>query len=144
MFAQDRASQAMGMEILDVAPGRARLAMTVRADMVNGHGICHGGLLFCLADSAFAFACNSFNRKTLAAGARIDFLAPAHLGDRLTASAEQVSRGNRTGVYDVQVHNQDGVHLALFRGNSHSLKDTVLGENSSLTVGPSDTATGKN
>src|SRR5207253_8830003 len=100
MFARDRASQAMGMHISKVAPGRAELTMTVRADMLNGHAICHGGFIFTLADSAFAFACNSYNLNTVASGCGIDFLAPAHDGDVLTANAHERNASGRTGVYD--------------------------------------------
>ena len=132
MWTEDQASQAMGMIISEVSPGKATLDMPVRKDMVNGHNICHGGFIFTLADSAFAFACNSENHNTVAAGARIEFLAPGKLGDRLTAVATQVSQGGRTGVYDVVVTNQEGRKLALFRGNSHriggALVDTTTGE----------------
>lgn len=128
MWADDKASQAMGMVIESVAPGRAVLSMPVREDMVNGHAICHGGHIFTLADSAFAFACNSENFNTVAAGARIEFLAPGKLGDQLTAVAEQRHQGGRTGVYDVVVTNQDGDRLALFRGNSHRIGGALVDE----------------
>jgi acyl-CoA thioesterase len=132
MWAGDRASREMGMQIESVAPGRAVLSMAVREDMVNGHGLCHGGYVFALADSAFAFACNSENHSTVAAGARVEFLAPGRLGDRLTARAEQLHQGKRTGLYDVTVCNQDGRTLAVFRGNAHriggALVDTHSGE----------------
>ena len=118
MFAADRASQALGIEITDVAPGRASAKMSVRADMVNGHDICHGGLIFALADTAFAFACNSYGVVTLAASAQIDFLRAAKLGDVLQADAEEVHRGRRSGHYDVRVSNQGGRPIALFRGRS--------------------------
>ncbi|MFV0276617.1 MAG: hydroxyphenylacetyl-CoA thioesterase PaaI [Parahaliea sp.] len=126
MWAGDRASQALGMHIERMAPGRAVIAMTVREDMVNGHGICHGGFIFTLADSAFAFACNSENHSAVAAGARVEFLAPGRLGDRLTASAAQVHQGRRTGLYDVTVSNQEGATLALFRGNSHRIGGALV------------------
>ena len=103
MWADDRASQALGMAIDEVGPGRATLRMTVREDMVNGHDIGHGGLTFTLADSAFAFACNSYNRRTVAAGAEIRFRAPTRLGDVLVADARERSREGRDGVYDVTV-----------------------------------------
>ncbi len=122
MWAQDQASQALGMQILAMAPGTATLSMTVRQDMLNGHHTCHGGLLSTLADSAFAFACNSYNELTVASGFGIDFLAPAHLGDVLTASCAEVSRSGRTGVYDVTVTNQRGERVAVFRGRSYTLK----------------------
>jgi len=128
MFAQDRASQMMGMRIVNVGPGRAQVAMTVRADMVNGHAICHGGFIFTLADSAFAFACNSNNQTTVASGAGIDFLAPAREGDVLTAVAEERGASGRTGVYDIAVRNQRGETIALFRGKSHRIKGTVITE----------------
>lgn len=128
MWAGDRASQALGMEILQVAPGTATMSMVVREDMVNGHDICHGGYIFTLADSAFAFACNSDNQATVAAGARIEFLAPGTLGDRLVAVAEQVVQGGRTGIYDVVVSNQQGRKLALFRGNSHRIGGALVDE----------------
>jgi len=121
MFGQDRASQALGMRILEIRPGYARLAMTVREDMVNGHQICHGGLIFTLADSAFAFACNTYDAVTVASSGTIEFLLPARLGDELTASADERTRSKRTGVYDVAVCNQRGESVALFRGRSHEI-----------------------
>ncbi len=121
MYSRDHASQALGMRIIEMRPGSAKLAMTVRQDMVNGHAICHGGLIFTLADSAFAFACNSYNHTTVAAGASIDFLGPAHLGDELTADAHEVWRSRRSGIYEIVVTNQRGERLALFRGRSHQL-----------------------
>ncbi len=128
MWADDRASKAMGMEILEVAPGLARISMTVREDMVNGHDICHGGFIFSLADSAFAFACNSENFNTVAAGARIEFLAPGRLGDTLTAVAKQVTQGRRSGIYDSVVSNQHGKTVALFRGNSARIGGALVDE----------------
>lgn len=125
MFARDRASQMMGMRIVRVAPGCAELVMTVRAEMLNGHATCHGGFIFTLADSAFAFACNSNNQTTVASGAGIDFLAPAREGDALTAVAEERSASGRTGVYDIAVRNQRGEAIALFRGKSHRIKGSV-------------------
>jgi acyl-CoA thioesterase len=121
MYAQDRASQALGMRILEIRPGYARLAMSVREDMVNGHKICHGGLIFTLADSAFAFACNTYDLVTVASSGSIEFLLPARLGDELTAIAEERSRSKRTGVYDVAVRNQRGECVAMFRGRSHEI-----------------------
>ena len=126
MFARDGASQALGMRIVDVAPGVATLAMRVRADMVNGHAICHGGLIFTLADSAFAFACNSYNLTTVASGCSIEFLAPAREGDELTARARERSAAGRTGVYDIEVANQRGEAFALFRGKSYRIKGHVI------------------
>jgi len=121
MYEQDRASQALGMRVLEVRPGYARLAMKVREDMVNGHQLCHGGLIFTLADSAFAFACNTYDLVTVASAGTIEFLLSARLGDELTASAEERSRSKRTGVYDVTVRNGQGECVALFRGRSHQI-----------------------
>ena len=126
MFTADRASQGLGMRILALGAGTARLEMTVRDDMLNGHEICHGGFITTLADSAFAFACNSRNRLTVAAGLTIDFLAPAHRGDVLTADAAEVSLAGRTGVYDMMVTNQHGVRVALVRGRSARLGDRTV------------------
>jgi acyl-CoA thioesterase len=126
MYARDTASQAMGMRIVRVAPGHAEMAMTVRADMLNGHAICHGGFIFTLADSAFAFACNSYNLTTVASGCAIDFLAPAREGDVLTAIAQERSASGRTGVYDIDVVNQRGEKIALFRGKSYRIKGHVV------------------
>lgn len=126
MFERDRASQSLGMRILEAAPGCARVSMVIREDMVNGHAICHGGFIFALADSAFAFACNTYNAVTVAAGAAIDFLAPGRLGDELTADAREASRSRRTGVYDVAVSNQRGERIALFRGRSHQLDSPLI------------------
>ncbi len=120
MWSGDAASQALGMRIVEVGPGRAALAMTVRDDMVNGHGIGHGGLTFCVADSAFAFACNSYNRRSVAAGADIRFRAPTRLGDELVATAVERSREGRDGVYDVTVKVGDVV-VAEFVGRSKEI-----------------------
>ena len=128
MFARDRASQSLGIEILRVAPGEAELTMRVRADMVNGHAICHGGFVFTLADSTFAFACNSYNANTVAQGCAIEYLAPAREGDVLTAVGRERSRAGRTGVYDIEVRNQRGDTIALFRGKSYRVKGSVLEE----------------
>ena len=126
MFANDRASRALGMRIVGVRPGFAELTMTVRGDMVNGHAICHGGFVFTLSDSAFAFACNSYNFNTVAQGCAIEFLAPAHEGDVLTARATERSLAGRTGVYDIEVTNQRGEKIALFRGKSYRIKGHVI------------------
>jgi len=120
MMADDRASRALGMKVELIEPGRAVLSMQVREDMVNGHDICHGGYIFTLADSAFAFACNSHGRITVAQGARIEFLRPGLLGDELRAEARELHRGRRSGLYDVEVRRGDGKLIACFRGNSHS------------------------
>ena len=126
MYSRDRASQGLGIRIARVGPGRAELTMTVRNDMVNGHEICHGGFVFTLADSAFAFACNSYNFNTVANGCTIEFLAPAHEGDVLTAVAHERSQVGRNGVYDVEVRNQAGTTIAHFRGKSTRIKGEVL------------------
>lgn len=118
MYARDAASQALGMALEEVREGYARLRMTVRADMLNGHGTCHGGLVFALADSAFAFACNSRGVTTVAAGCSIEFLAPAREGDELVAVAEERFLEGRHGVYDVGVRRADGSLVAAFRGRS--------------------------
>ena len=118
MWAQDKASRALGMKITRVGPGRATMRMAVRPKMCNGHLICHGGMIFALADSAFAFACNSHNRVTVANNCTISFLAPAREGDVLFAEAVERHRGGRSGVYDVTITNQDAQIIALFRGHS--------------------------
>ena len=128
MYDRDAASQGLGIEIVEVRPGFVRATMLVRPDMVNGHDIGHGGFIFALADSAFAFACNSYNAITVAAGATIDFLAPARKGDRLTATASELWRSKRTGLYEITVTNQQGTVIALFRGRSHQLKGQVVPE----------------
>jgi acyl-CoA thioesterase len=122
----DRASQMLGMRIVTVAPGAAILAMTVREDMVNGHRICHGGVIFTLADSAFAFACNSYGDNTVAASATIDFLAPGREGDELTATATETWRSGRSGLYEIVVTNQSGERVAIFRGRSHQVAGRLL------------------
>jgi acyl-CoA thioesterase len=127
MWAGDRASQALGMNVDDVGPGTATLSMVVRDDMVNGHAIGHGGLTFALADSAFAFACNSYNRSTVAAGAEIRFRRPTYLGDRLVATATERTREGRDGVYDVQVTSDDEV-VAIFTGRSKEIGGTLFEE----------------
>lgn len=128
MWARDAASQGLGMRLVSIAPGQASLAMVVRPDMLNGHAICHGGFIFTLADSAFAYACNSYNLTTVASGGGIDFLAPAHLGDVLTAHAQERSTSGRTGVYDIEVTNQRSEPIALFRGKSYRLKGHVIAQ----------------
>jgi len=122
MSADDAASRAMGMHIEAVGPGYARIAMTVRADMLNGFKICHGGFITTLADSAFAFGCNTHNEMTVASGIVVDFLAPAHEGDRLIAECHEVARKGRTGLYDIKVTNQRGHTIVVMRGRSHTLK----------------------
>jgi len=126
MWAGDRASRSLGMEILDVGPGRATVRMTVTDDMVNGHAIGHGGYTFTLADSAFAFACNSYNRVTVAAGAEIRFRAPTRLGDVLTATATERQRAGRDGTYDISVSNAAGTVVATFVGRSKEIGGTLF------------------
>ena len=125
LFERDRASQSLGLRIVEVRPGRVRVAMAVRADMVNGHGLCHGGLVFTLADSAFAFACNSYDESTVAAAASIDYLAAARAGDELTAEAVELWRTRRNGLYEITVTNQRGERIALFRGRSYRIDGRV-------------------
>lgn len=126
MFASDAASRGLDMQILSVAEGRATLSMCVRPFMLNGHQTCHGGYLFTLADSAFAFACNSRNKATVAAGCSIEFLAPGREGDVITATATEQSLTGRTGIYDARLTNQNGQVIALFRGKSHQLNGEVV------------------
>lgn len=126
MWADDRASQALGMRLLEVRSGYARLCMPVRRDMTNGHGICHGGYMFLLADSTFAFACNSHNQRAVAASAEIHFLAPAHEGDVLTAEGIEQHVAGRSGVYDMRVTDQTGRLVALFRGKSATIKGQFI------------------
>jgi acyl-CoA thioesterase len=129
MFAGDRASQALGMVLDEVAPGRARMRMTIRDDMINGHDICHGGLIFTLADSTFAFACNARNRVTVAAGADIAFLSPARQGETLIAIAQERAGTGRSGIYDVEVSEAaSGRLIALFRGRSRRIEGTIIAE----------------
>jgi acyl-CoA thioesterase len=126
MFARDSASQSLGIEVKEVRPGYARLGLIVRPEMLNGHAICHGGVVFTLADSAFAFACNSRNQNTVASGCSIDFLAPAKASDELTAEAAERALLGRIGVYDVTVTNQEGRTIALFRGRSYRVTGEVI------------------
>ena len=128
MWSQDTASQSLGMQLDLVEPGRSVITMIVGKTMTNGHGICHGGFIFTLADSAFAFACNTYNQVTVAQHCDVTFLSPALLGDRLTATAQERSRKGRSGLYDVTVTNQDGETIAEFRGNSRTTKGTILPE----------------
>lgn len=126
MYRRDSASQLLGMTLDSIAPGRAQMRMRVRPDMCNGHGICHGGLIFTLADSAFAYACNSYNINTVALGCTIDFMAAGKDGDLLTAVGEMRQQGSRTGLYDITVTNQDGQTIAVFRGKSYRVKGEVI------------------
>lgn len=122
MWANDRASKSLGMQVLAVGPGTATLAMTVRDDMLNGHDLCHGGLIATLADSAFAFACNAYNELTVASGFDVNLVAGARGGDQLTATARELNKSGRTGVYDITVVNQRGETVAAFRGRSYTMK----------------------
>ena len=126
MYARDRAAQALGIKIVRVQPGTSLLTMTVRSDMVNGHHICHGGMIFSLADTAFAYACNSYNKNTVASACHIDFLAPAKEGETLEAEAVEQSAAGRTGVYDITVRNNHGKTIALFRGKSYRINGEVI------------------
>ena len=126
MWRNDRASKALGMQVLAIGPGSATLCMTVREDMLNGHDICHGGLITTLADGAFAFACNSYNEVTVASGFDVNLIAAGKLGDVLTATASEVSKAGRTGVYDVTVRNQRSEAVAAFRGRSYTMKGKAL------------------
>ena len=129
MFAADRASREfMQLELVDCTAGRASMRMTVRAGQLNGHQICHGGFIFTLADSTFAFACNSHNRNAVAAGASIEFLKPAHEGDVLTCVGQEQTLQGRHGVYDMKVTNQRGDVVAMFRGKSAQISGTVIPE----------------
>lgn len=128
MWSEDRASQHLGMAIEHVAPGQARLGMTVTERMVNGHGLCHGGYIFTLADSAFAFACNTYNTRAVASHCAITFLLPAQEGDRLVAEATERARAGRSGVYDVTVRRGDGAVIAEFRGHSRSMGDRFFAD----------------
>jgi acyl-CoA thioesterase len=127
MYARDHTAQALGITVEAIGPGFARCRMAVRQDMVNGHGLAHGGLTFTLADAAFAYACNAGNRATVAQGAQISFTAPARLGDEMIATAREQSRTGRIGIYDVEVAKADGTVVALFRGTSYETRHAVRG-----------------
>ena len=131
MFQRDKASRALGMQITHIAPGQATLAMKITDDMLNGHGICHGGYIFTLADSAFAFACNSYNQLTLAQQNQITFVAPGQPDETLTATALEVTRSGRSGTYDVTVTDSRGETIALMRGLSRTIKGQHFSENES-------------
>lgn len=140
MMANDQASRALGMRITRIAPGMADIEMTVRPDMLNGHGTCHGGMITALADSAFAFACNSRNVVTVASGFSVDLLLPTHEGDLLSARCRELHCGGRLGVYDCDVFNQRGERVAIFRGHSYSLKGRAVLGSQPLTARASTTA----
>lgn len=122
MYANDRAARLLGIEIVTVTPGGATMTMRVRDDMLNGHDICHGGFITTLADTCFAYACNSYDELTVASGFAVDILAPARLDDTLTAIGIEVMKGGRIGLYDIDVANQRGERVALFRGHSYTMK----------------------
>lgn len=122
MLANDTVLRTLGILVDAIGPGRATVSMTVRPDMLNGFAICHGGLVSTLADTAFAYACNAYNELTVAAGFSVDLLAPSHAGDVLTAVAHEVSKSGRTGLYDIEVSNQHGERIAMFRGRSYTMK----------------------
>jgi acyl-CoA thioesterase len=126
MYEADVCSRALGLELKEVRPGYARMQMNVRDDFLNGHGICHGGLIFTLADSTFAFACNSYNVNTVAAGCSIEFLRAVKGGDHLTAEAIEQSLTGRTGIYDIRVTNRDEETVAMFRGKSSQIKGNLV------------------
>ena len=126
MWENDTAVRDMGMDVKVEGPGSAIASLEIRKRMVNGHDICHGGYIFALADSAFAYACNTYDRVTVAASAGIEFVRPARLGDRLRAEAREAHRGGRTGIYDIEVTNQDGELVAIFRGRSYATREPLL------------------
>lgn len=126
MYARDHAAQALGIRLDEIGRGTARMSMTVRLDMMNGHGTCHGGILFTLADTAFAYACNSYNLATVAVHCTISFLSPGRLGDRLTAIATETAVDGRDGVYDIAIKNETERTIATFRGVSRRLRDKVV------------------
>jgi acyl-CoA thioesterase len=126
MYVADACSRALGLELLEVRPGYARMRMTVRADFLNGHQICHGGLIFTLADSTFAFACNTYNINTVASGCSIEFLRPVHEADVLTAEAVEQTLSGRTGIYDIRVTNRAEETVAMFRGKSAQIKGSLI------------------
>ena len=128
MWAADRASQALGMRLERIAPGAATLSMAVRDDMVNGHDLCHGGFIFTLADSAFAFACTTYNQRTVAQQNQITYVAPAHAGEVLRAVASETVRAGRTGTYDITVSGGDGRTVALMRGLARTIPGTHFDE----------------
>jgi len=140
MWAEDKASRALGMAVVAIGPGRATLRMTVRADMCNGHHVCHGGMIFSLADSAFAFACNSHNKITVAGNCAVTFIAPAREGDLLIAEAVERHRGGRSGVCDVTVSDAHGMLIAIFRGHSIQIQGELV---PGLTAGSSNPEPGR-
>lgn len=128
MWSEDNATRHVGMELVSVEPGKAKLSLKVRDEFTNGHGMCHGGYIFMLADSAFAFACNSHNQRAVAASAAIEFIAAAQRDDVLTAECVEQSRGGRSGLYDTRVTDQNGRLIALFRGRSATIRGSFIEE----------------
>ena len=126
MWTEDSASKGLGMQLISVEPGRAVLAMTITDKMVNGHNIAHGGFIFTLADSAFAFACNTYNQRTVAQQCAVTFIAPGKLGDRLIARGVERQRAGRSGIYDITVTREDGTVIAEFRGHSRTIEGAIL------------------
>jgi len=126
MYQKDHAAKALGVSLQEIGPGFARMTMTVRDDMLNSHAMCHGGMIFALADCAFAYSCNGRNQVTVAAGCSIDYINPARAGDSLLAVARERSLERRTGIYDVTVTNQDDTIIAHFRGRSHRIGGEVV------------------
>ncbi|MCW5596675.1 MAG: hydroxyphenylacetyl-CoA thioesterase PaaI [Rhodocyclaceae bacterium] len=126
MYRLDRTSHYLRIALDEIRPGYARMSLTVTDDMVNGHGMCHGGFIFTLADSAFAYSCNSHNHNAVASGCTIEYLAPAQVGDVLTATAEERALAGRSGIYDIEVSNQAGKRIALFRGKSHRIQGELV------------------
>lgn len=128
LWRDDMAAKKLGMKIEKIAPGHASLSMTVTSDMANGHGTCHGGFMFALADSAFAFSCNTYNQRAVAQHCTISYLAPAFAGDALLACGKEVSRSGRNGIYDIRITNEQGDAIAEFRGYSRTVSGTLLGD----------------
>ena len=126
MYRKDRCAQFLEIALDEIRPGYARMSLRVGEHMVNGHGLCHGGFIFTLADSAFAYSCNSHNHNAVASGCAIEFLAPAHVGDLLTAVAQERALAGRSGIYDIDVTNQDGRRIALFRGKSQRIQGETV------------------
>ncbi|MEL6601309.1 MAG: hydroxyphenylacetyl-CoA thioesterase PaaI [Pseudomonadota bacterium] len=126
LWAEDAASRSLGLDLISVGPGRAEMALNVQPVHANGHGICHGGYVFLLADSAFAFACNSYNQRAVAQSNTISYLAPGRVGTRLVAEAREVERRGRTGIYDVAVRGAEGEVIALFRGQCRTIAGTLF------------------
>lgn len=130
LWAEDNASRGLGMELLSVGPGHARMAMTVTEAMANGHGTCHGGFIFTLADSAFGYACNTYGQRTVAQHCSVTFISPARTGTRLIAKAEERHRGERSGIYDITVTDEHGTVIAEFRGHSRTVAGSLLANGS--------------